>query len=82
MYDSRNAAAKNLLGEASSIANRTGGAIRCGPPLAAGEPAAEWDSIGEVVLVERLREAVRRLNPATTQSRSRAAQRASCGRCH
>ena len=35
-----------------------------GPHLAPGEPAAERDSFGEVVLVGRLREAIRRLNPA------------------
>ena len=35
-----------------------------GPQLAPGEPAAERDSFGEVVLVGRLREAIRRLNPA------------------
>ena len=35
-----------------------------GPPLAPGEPAAEWDSFSEVVLVGRLREAIRRLNTA------------------
>ena len=35
-----------------------------GPQLAPGEPAAERDSFSEVVLVGRLREAVRRLNPA------------------
>jgi type I restriction enzyme R subunit len=34
------------------------------PQLAPGEPAAERDSFGEVVLVGRLREAIRRLNPA------------------
>jgi type I restriction enzyme R subunit len=33
-----------------------------GPHLAPGEPAAERDSFGEVVLVGRLREAIRRLN--------------------
>jgi type I restriction enzyme R subunit len=32
--------------------------------LAPGEPAAERDSFGGVVLVGRLREAIRRLNPA------------------
>ena len=37
---------------------------RAGPHLAPGEPAAERDSFGEVVLVGRLREAIRRLNPA------------------
>ncbi|MFT5029624.1 MAG: type I restriction enzyme R subunit [Candidatus Binatia bacterium] len=34
------------------------------PHLAPGEPAAERDSFGEVALVGRLREAIRRLNPA------------------
>lgn len=41
-----------------------GYAIGHGPHLAPGEPAAERDSFGEVVLVERLRSAIRRLNPA------------------
>ena len=35
-----------------------------GPHMAPGEPAAERDSFGEVVLVGRLREAILRLNPA------------------
>jgi len=35
-----------------------------GPHIAPGEPAAERDSFGEVVLVGRLREDIRRLNPA------------------
>ncbi|MBK8477255.1 MAG: type I restriction endonuclease subunit R [Opitutaceae bacterium] len=35
-----------------------------GPEMAPGEPAAERDGFGDVVLVERLREAIRRLNPA------------------
>ena len=39
-----------------------GYAIGHGPHLAPGEPAAERDSFGEVVLVGRLREAIRRLN--------------------
>ena len=34
-----------------------------GPLLAPGEAKAERDSFGEVVLVGRLREAIRRLNP-------------------
>ena len=34
------------------------------PLLAPGEPATERNSFGEVVLVVRLREAIRRLNPA------------------
>jgi type I restriction enzyme, R subunit len=37
-------------------------AVRRGPHLAPGEQAAERDSFGEVVLVGRLREAIRRLN--------------------
>jgi type I restriction enzyme R subunit len=41
-----------------------GYAVGHGPYLAPGEPAAERDSFGEVVLVGRLREAIRRLNPA------------------
>ena len=35
-----------------------------GPHHAPGEPAAERQSFGEVVLVGRLRETIRRLNPA------------------
>jgi hypothetical protein len=35
-----------------------------GPHLSPGEPAAERDSFAEVGLVGRLREAIRRLNPA------------------
>ena len=38
--------------------------IAHGPRLAPGEPAAERGSFGDVVLVGRLREAIRRLNPA------------------
>jgi len=41
-----------------------GYAIGHGPHIAPSEPAAERDSFGEVVLVGRLREAIRRLNPA------------------
>jgi hypothetical protein len=41
-----------------------GYAVGRGPQLAPGEPGAERDSFGEVVLVGRLREAIRRLNPA------------------
>jgi type I restriction enzyme R subunit len=41
-----------------------GYAVGHGPHLAPGEPAAERESFGEVVLVGRLREAIRRLNPA------------------
>lgn len=49
-----------------------GYAIGHGPHIAPGEPAAERDSFGEVVLVGRLRDAIQRLNPARlsyTQSR-------------
>ena len=41
-----------------------GYAVGHGPHLAPGEPAAERDGFGDVVLVGRLREAIRRLNPA------------------
>jgi hypothetical protein len=40
-----------------------GYAVGHGPQLAPGEPAAKRDSFSEVVLVGRLREAIRRLNP-------------------
>ena len=40
-----------------------GYAVTSGPALAPGEPAAERASFGDVVLVERLRLAVHRLNP-------------------
>jgi type I restriction enzyme R subunit len=40
-----------------------GYAVGHGPQLAPGDPAAERGSFGEVVLVGRLREAIRRLNP-------------------
>jgi hypothetical protein len=41
-----------------------GYAVGHGPQLAPGEAAAERDSFGEGVLVGRVREALRRLNPA------------------
>lgn len=41
-----------------------GYAIGHGPHIAPGEAAAERDSFGEVVLVRRLREAIRKLNPS------------------
>lgn len=41
-----------------------GYALGHGPELAPGEPAAERDSFGEVVLTGRLREAIARLNPS------------------
>ena len=41
-----------------------GYALEHGPRLAPGEPAAERASFAEVVLVGRLRAAIRRLNPA------------------
>ena len=41
-----------------------GYAVLPGPQLAPGEPAAERDSFSDVVLVCRLREAIRQLNPA------------------
>ncbi len=44
-----------------------GYAIGHGPQMAPGEPAAERESFGDVVLVGRLREAIHRLNPAMPQ---------------
>jgi type I restriction enzyme, R subunit len=41
-----------------------GYAVGHGPQMAPGEPAAERDSFGEVVLIGRLREAIRQLNPS------------------
>ena len=41
-----------------------GYAIGHGPQLAPGEPSAERDSFGDVVLVGRLRDAIERLNGA------------------
>ena len=41
-----------------------GYSIEHGPHLAPGEPAAERNSFGDVVLTGRLREAIRRLNRA------------------
>jgi type I restriction enzyme R subunit len=43
---------------------KLGYAVGHGPQLAPGEPAAERASFGDVVLVGRLRAAIRRLNPA------------------
>ena len=51
-----------------------GYAVGHGPQLAPGESAAERDSFGDVRLVRRLREAIRRLNPAI-QSRTLATLR-------
>ena len=45
-----------------------GYAVAHGPHLAPGEPPAERDSFSDVVLVERLREPIRRLNSASPQS--------------
>jgi type I restriction enzyme, R subunit len=52
-----------------------GYAVGHGPHLAPGEPAAERGSFSEVVLVGRLREAIRRLNPAIPQFRTLATLR-------
>jgi GxxExxY protein len=46
-----------------------------GPQMAPGEPAAERDSFGDVLLVGRLREALRQLNPAIHQFRTLATLR-------
>ena len=47
-----------------------GYAVGHGPQLAPGEVAAERESCSEVVLVGRLREAIRRLRLAVPQSRT------------
>jgi hypothetical protein len=39
-----------------------------GPQLAPGEPAAERESFSDVVLVGRLREAIRQLNQASSKA--------------
>jgi type I restriction enzyme, R subunit len=55
-----------------------GYAVGQGPHLAPGEPAARdggRDSFSEVVLVGRLREAIRRMNPAIPQARTLATLR-------
>jgi type I restriction enzyme, R subunit len=52
-----------------------GYAVGHGPHLAPGEPAAERDSFGDVVLVGRFRETIRQLNPAIPQSRTLATLR-------
>jgi hypothetical protein len=47
-----------------------GYAVGHGPHLAPGEPAAERESFGEVVLVGRLCEAIRRLNVSIPEEAS------------
>jgi type I restriction enzyme R subunit len=47
-----------------------GYAIGHGPQLPPGEPMAERDSFGAVLLLGRLREAIRRLNPANREDGS------------
>ena len=48
---------------------------RAKPSLAPGEPAAERQSFGEVVLAGRLREAIRRLKPAIPEEARAAIKR-------
>jgi type I restriction enzyme R subunit len=48
---------------------------RAKPSLAPGEPATERDSFGEVALVGRLREAIRRLNSAIPEEARKEALR-------
>jgi type I restriction enzyme R subunit len=45
-----------------------GYAVLPGPQMATGEPAAERESFGDVVLVGRLCEAIRRINPASSMA--------------
>ena len=56
-----------------------GYAVGHGPQLAPGEPAAERVSFGEVVLVRRLREAIRRLTRPLPRSRGRRRYVRCCG---
>jgi type I restriction enzyme R subunit len=42
----------------------TGWAVKNGAAIAPGEPSAERDDYGQVVLAQRLRDALARLNPA------------------
>ena len=53
-----------------------GYAVGHGPQLSPGEPAAERDSFGEVVLVGCMREVIRRLNPAVPEGASACAPQA------
>jgi type I restriction enzyme R subunit len=53
-----------------------GYAVGQGPHPASGEPAAERDTFSEVVLVGRLREAIRRMNPAIPEEASTCASHA------
>ena len=52
-----------------------GYAVAHGPALVPGEPAAERESFGDVILVGRLRDAIRRLNPAIPEEARSEAQR-------
>jgi hypothetical protein len=52
-----------------------GYAVGHGPQLAPGEPAAERDAFSEVVLVGRVREALRQLNSGIPKSRTLATLR-------
>ena len=45
-----------------------GYAVIPGPQLAPGEPVAQWVLLCDVVLVGRLREAIRQLNPASSKA--------------
>lgn len=53
-----------------------GYAVGHGPQLAPGEPTAERDSFGEVVLTGRLRQAIPRLNPVIPEEASACARHA------
>jgi len=49
--------------------------------LAPDDPASAWDSFGEVVLVGRVREAIRRLNPAISSAPSLSCATRRCPSC-
>jgi type I restriction enzyme, R subunit len=52
--------------EQAALSNQAsaGWQVRNGAEIAPGEPAAERDDYGQVVLAQRLRDALARLNPA------------------
>ena len=56
-----------------------GYSIGHGPHLALGEPAAERNSFGELVLAGRLREAIRKLNRAIPEEAREKRLRKCCG---
>jgi hypothetical protein len=65
LLDAMSLKESTVVDAALTWSDEPGYAVGHGPHLAPGEPATERASFGEVVLVGRLREAIRRLNQAT-----------------